>query len=206
MVPQRRVFASAPYTAALCRKGQRSFTNLYVSSYTLTPTALIRARQPGASTSGSEGRRFIAIGQANAVGTSKLHSVGAELANIGRCIDGIATFARIEGQESSISKVAEEPNKNEWVHLVCHGVPNRNQPFESAFALYDGRLTIQQIIGCNLENAEFAYLSVCHTTVGDAKGLDGVVHFASAMQFSKFCSVIGTTWRQTRSRRCFIDI
>jgi len=39
-----------------------------------------------------------------------------------------------------------------------------------------------------------AYLSACHTTVGDEESLDEAIHLASAMQFSGFRSVIGTMW------------
>ena len=80
------------------------------------------------------------------------------------------------------------------MHLACHGIPNRKQPFESAFALHDGHFTIERIIRCELENAEFAYLSACHTTVGDEESADEVMHLASAMQFAGFRSVIGTMW------------
>ena len=83
---------------------------------------------------------------------------------------------------------------NEWVHLACHGLPNRQRPFESAFALHDGQFTVQRIIGCDFKNPEFAYLSACHTTVGYEESPDEVIHLASAMQFAGFRSVIGTMW------------
>ena len=181
--------AAGPY-----RKGQPNFMSLYISSYTPTLSALVRARQPGFSTLRSEGKQFIAVGQANAIGTSKLVSVGTELANIGQCVDGLATFTCIKGQESTIRRITEELGKNEWVHLACHGLPNRKRPFESAFALHDGHFTVQHIIGCELKNPEFAYLSACHTTVGDEESPDEVIHLASAMHFSGFRSVIGTMW------------
>ena len=181
--------AAGPY-----RKGELNLSSLYISSYTPTLTALIRTRRPSSLNSASERKHFIAIGQANAIGTSELASVGTELANIGQCIDGLAMFTRIEGENSCISRVADELSKNEWVHLACHGVPNRKQPFESAFALHDGRFTIQRIIQSDLKNSEFAYLSACHTTVGDEESPDEVIHLASAMQFAGFRSVIGTMW------------
>jgi CHAT domain-containing protein len=181
--------AAGPY-----RKGQRNLPDLYISSYTPTLTALIRARRPDPSNSATQGKRFIAIGQAKAAGESELLSVGAELANIGQRVSGLATFTRIDGEESCISRVVEELGKNEWVHLACHGLPNPTQPFESAFALHDGHFTIQRIIGCDLKNPEFAYLSACHTTVGDESSPDEVIHLASAMQFLGFRSVIGTMW------------
>ena len=181
--------AAGPY-----RKGQRNLADLYISSYTPTLTALIRARRSDPSNSATQGKHFVAIGQATAAGESELFSVGAELVNIGRCVSSLATFSRIDGEESCISRVVEELGKNEWVHLACHGLPNRTQPFKSAFALHDGHLTIQRIIGCDLKNPEFAYLSACHTTVGDESSLDEVIHLASAMQFLGFRSVIGTMW------------
>ena len=181
--------AAGPY-----RKGQRNLPDLYISSYTPTLAALIRARRWDLLSSVTAQKRLIAIGHATAAGESELLSVGAELANIGQLVDGLATFTRVDGEESCISRVVEELEKNEWVHLACHGLPNPTQPFESAFALHDGHFTIQRIIGCNLKNPEFAYLSACHTTVGDEESPDEVIHLAAAMQFLGYRSVIGTMW------------
>jgi CHAT domain-containing protein/tetratricopeptide (TPR) repeat protein len=181
--------AAGPY-----RKGHKNLPHLYISSYTPTLTALIRARRHDPSNSATEQKHFIAIGQAKAAGETELPSVGAELDNIGQRVDGLAIFTRIDGEESCTSRVVEELRKNEWVHLACHGLPNRKHPFESAFALRDGHFTIQRIIGCDLKNPEFAYLSACHTTVGDEESPDEVIHLASAMQFAGFRSVIGTMW------------
>ena len=181
--------AAGPY-----RKGQPNLSDLYISSYTPTLTALIHARRHDPSSAPTGQKHFIAIGQANAVGESELFSVGAELDNVGRLVDDLATFTCIDGEESCTSRVVEELGKNEWIYLACHGLPNPKQPFESAFALHDGHFTIQQIIGCDLKNPEFAYLSACHTTVGDEESPDEVIHLASAMQFVSFRSVIGTMW------------
>ncbi|KAH0827370.1 hypothetical protein J3R83DRAFT_4019 [Lanmaoa asiatica] len=144
--------AAGPY-----RKGQQNLSDLYISSYTPTLTALIRARRHNPSNSATRLKHFVGIGQANAIGQSELVSVRAELAKI----------------ESCISRVTEELGKNDWVHLACHGLPNRKQPFESAFALHDGHFTIQRIMRCELEHPQFAYLS------GLSPG---------------FRSVIGTMW------------
>ncbi|KAG8218910.1 hypothetical protein J3R82DRAFT_4592 [Butyriboletus roseoflavus] len=182
------------HAAGPFRKRQRNLANIYISSYTPMLTALIRARRRDLPHSASEGKHFVGIGQATAKGEKKLVSVSAELADIGQRVDGLATFTHIEGEESCIARVTDEFRKNEWVHLACHGIPNRKQPFESAFALHDGRFTIEQIIRCELENPQFAYLSACHTTVGDEDSPDEVMHLASAMQFAGFRSVIGTMW------------
>ena len=179
--------AAGPY-----REGQRNLADICISSYTPTLTALIHARRHDPSSSSSRQKCFIAIGQAEAVGESEPDSVGAELDSIGQLVDGLATFTRIYGEESCISRVVEEFGKNDWVHLVYHSLPNPEKPFESAFALHDGPFTIQHIIGCDLKNPVFAYLSACHTTVGDRERPDGAIHLALAMQFAGFRSVIGT--------------
>ena len=181
--------AAGPHT-----EGQQNLANLYISSYTSTLTALIRARRHDLLHSASEEGHFLGIGQANAKGENEIVFVGPELANIGQRVDGLAAFTQIQGEESSIGRVTEELRKNEWVHLACHGIPNVEQPFESAFALHDGHFTIERIIQCKLENAQFAFLSACQTTVGDEENADEVMHLASAMQFAGFRSVIGTTW------------
>ena len=181
--------AAGPY-----REGQRNLANLYISSYTPTLTALIRARQHDLPPSASKVKQFVGIGQANAEGENEIVSVGAELANIEQRVGGLTTFTCVEGQQSCIARVSEELSKNEWVHFACHGIPNQEQPFESAFALGDGHFTIKRIIQCQLRNAEFAFLSACQTTVGDEESPDEVIHLASAMQFAGFRSVIGTMW------------
>ena len=173
------------------KEGQQNLANLYISSYTPTLTALIRARQHN---SASTGNHFLGIGQANAKGENEIVSVGRELADIGHRVDGLTAFTHIEGQDSCITRVGEELGKNEWVHFACHGIPNQEQPFESAFALHDGHFTIERIIQCELRNAQFAFLSACQTTVGDEESADEVMHLASAMQFAGFRSVIGTMW------------
>ena len=174
--------------------GEKNLPELYISSYTPTLTALIRARRPVPPNFSTEEKRFLAIGQADAPDESELPFVGEELDNVCDRVDGLARFTRIDGEESCAPRVVEELGKNEWIHFACHGLPNREQPFESAFALHDGHFTIQRIIGCDLKNPEFAYLSACHTTVGDEESPDEVIHLASAMQFAGFRSVIGTMW------------
>ena len=157
-------------------------------------TALIHARRLDI---GPEKKRFTAIGQANAPGFHKLHSIHTDLTNVKGHVKGVTTFARVEGKDAHISGVTDKLRENEWVHFACHGTSNKEEPFESGFALRDGMFTIQRIIQCNLEDPEFAYLSACHTTVGDEENPDEVIHLASAMQFAR--SVVGTMWSMADS-------
>jgi CHAT domain-containing protein len=50
-------------------------------------------------------------------------------------------------------------------------------------------------VKAQLPNAEFAFLSACHSAAGDIHGTpDESIHLASALQFCGFRSVIGTLW------------
>ncbi|KAG2099612.1 CHAT domain-containing protein [Suillus discolor] len=73
-------------------------------------------------------------------------------------------------------------------------MPNRQQPLKSSFAMHDGPLMIKDIIRSNWHNPQFAFLSACHTTVGNEESPDESIHLAAAMQFSGFRSVIGSMW------------
>ncbi|EJC98970.1 TPR-like protein [Fomitiporia mediterranea MF3/22] len=59
----------------------------------------------------------------------------------------------------------------------------------------DRGLTLLDIVRANLPDAEFAFLSACHTAEQPHGGAhDEVLHLAAAMQFSGFRSVIGSMW------------
>ena len=61
--------AAGPY-----RKGQQNLPHLYISFYTPTLTALIRARRCDSSNCATEQKHFVAIGQAKVAGESELLS------------------------------------------------------------------------------------------------------------------------------------
>ncbi|KAG2033448.1 hypothetical protein BDR03DRAFT_830428, partial [Suillus americanus] len=82
--------------------------------------------------------------------------------------------------------------ENNWVHLGCHGKHDREQPYNSHFVMRDEPITLLDIMEKDIPHAEFAFLSACHTTVGDEKTPDEVIHLVAGLQFSGFKSVIGT--------------
>ena len=56
-------------------------------------------------------------------------------------------------------------------------------------------MTVMDILQSRLPNAEFAFLSACHSAAGDyVHTPDEVLHLAAAMQFCGFRSVVGTLW------------
>ncbi|KAG1809275.1 CHAT domain-containing protein [Suillus variegatus] len=84
--------------------------------------------------------------------------------------------------------------QNTWVHLACHGKQDPTQPYNSHFVMRDEHLTLLDIIERDIPRTEFAFLSACHTAVGDEKTPNEVIHLAAGLHFSGFKSIIGTLW------------
>ncbi|KAG0696278.1 CHAT domain-containing protein [Suillus ampliporus] len=160
--------------------------HFYISSYTPTVTTLIRARlqvSRGASAQHSvaisqarpdEGRNFGICRRSACHTLPTLHGACREWFNCPGAFDAIS--------------------QKQWLHLACHGMPNRQQPLESSFAMHDGPLKIRDIIRTHLHDPEFAFLSAYHTTVGDESSPNEAIHLTAAMQFPGFRSVIGSMW------------
>jgi len=180
--------AAGPY-----ERERDNLPQIYISSYTPTLATLIRARQRVSENASSQ--YFVAIGQGNPDRGKELRCVTPELAAIAQRLVPIASsFTSFQDSDATVQGVLDALNHNQWLHLACHGMPNRQRPFESSFAMRDGPLMIKDIIRSNWQNPEFAFLSACHTTVGDENSPDESIHLAAAMQFSGFHSVIGSMW------------
>ena len=81
-----------------------------------------------------------------------------------------------------------------WVHLACHGSQNPVDATQSAFHLFDGPLTLSDLMGTASDNAELAFLSACQTAVGDEKTPEESAHLAAGMLAVGFKGVIATMW------------
>ncbi|KAG1759241.1 TPR-like protein [Suillus occidentalis] len=181
------------HAAGLYEKKRDSLPHIYISSYTPTLATLVRARRQ-VSQDGSP-QYFVAIGQGNPDGGKPLQCVAPELAVVAqRLAPIVSSFMSLEDGDATVKAAFDVLSHNQWLHLACHGMPNRKKPFESSFAMRDGPLMIKDIIRSDWRNPEFAFLSACHTTVGDEKSPDESIHLAAAMQFSGFRSVIGSMW------------
>ncbi|KAJ8589462.1 hypothetical protein M405DRAFT_791655 [Rhizopogon salebrosus TDB-379] len=180
------------HAAGLYEKKSYNLSRFYISSYTPTLAALIRARQQVARTTSTP--HFAAIGQGKPYEGAELAHVTAELGDIARRVAPVLPFTSLMDGNATVQRALDAFGQHQWVHLACHGMPNRKKPFDSSFAMHDGPLTITDIIRPRLQNPEFVFLSACHTTVGYESSPDESIHLAAAMQFSGFRSVIGSMW------------
>ncbi|KAF5332990.1 hypothetical protein D9758_017492 [Tetrapyrgos nigripes] len=97
-------------------------------------------------------------------------------------------------EEAVVETVKREMSKYEIIHLACHGIQDLENPLDSAFALYDGRLKLHDLMHLSLDNAELAVLSACQTAAGDEKLPEEAVHLAAGMLAVGYPSVIATMW------------
>ena len=125
------------------------------------------------------------------VGDTSLTSAGKER----NAIRGVREFKELLGKRATPKAVLRLLQGAHWVHFACHGVLAK-EPFNSSLKLSGGGLTLLDIARANLPNAEFAFLSACHTAEqGPDFALDEALHLAAGMQFCGFRSVVGTMWQ-----------
>ncbi|KAG0694550.1 CHAT domain-containing protein [Suillus ampliporus] len=182
------------HAAGEYKRGGKSLSQQYVSSYTPSLTALIRARR---SNDGSPSVSFAAIGQNHPPGHSlPLEAVEPELELVQSLLPCPPTvfFTKVTSVESTKSKVVHTLQDNHWLHFACHGTQNFAEPFKSAFLMRDKPLSLLDITQTNLSRHQFAFLSACETAVGDFTTPDEVIHLAAGLQFAGVKSVVGTLW------------
>ncbi|KAG1741307.1 TPR-like protein [Suillus lakei] len=197
------VFNFLPLHAAgeYYREHGRFLSRFYISSYTPSLTALIRARK---SHDRSLPVPFAAIGQNHPDGASfTLNGVEPELELV-RSLLPLApdpptlptvAFTKITSADATKSRALCMLRGNTWLHFACHGTQNYEEPFKSAFLMRDQPLSLHDITQMDLSHHSFAFLSACDTAVGDQSTPDEVIHLVAGLQFVGIKSVIGTLWQ-----------
>ncbi|KAG1791602.1 CHAT domain-containing protein [Suillus plorans] len=183
------------HAAGEYRKDGESLSRHYISSYTPSLTALIRAR---ASHNRSPSVPFVAIGQNHPAGLSfTLDAVEPELELVRTLLPPPPTvsFSKITSVDATKSTALRALQDNTWFHLACHGKQRLDEPFQSAFLMRDQPLSLLDIAQMDLSRHQFAFLSACETAVGDSSTPDEVIHLAAGLQFAGVKSVVGTLWK-----------
>ncbi|KLO09446.1 hypothetical protein SCHPADRAFT_833983 [Schizopora paradoxa] len=201
------VFSSFPVHAAMWRYEAEDgksklmcLSDLYISSYTPSLAALIQARlppNPSKVSSSSRTSMLVIKQQDEQLATaekevSNIHSAALEVDHTIKLFNG-------EQDDERAKILADLPNYG-WIHLACHGVLDSTDPFSSHFQVNDGKntigkITLMDILKSRVPNAEFAFLSACHTAeLPEHISREESLHLAAAMQFCGYRSVVGTLW------------
>jgi CHAT domain-containing protein len=103
-------------------------------------------------------------------------------------------FHWLDNHQATVESVFDNMDQYSWIHLACHGMQRQDEATQSAFALYDGRLTLEKIGQKSLKSARFAFLSACQTATGADDLPDEAVHLGAGMLTAGYQSVIATLW------------
>ena len=161
-----------------------------ISSYTTSVETLLRP-QYGALSMNSTLPHVLTIAQPYALPHAPIPNTLHEVHLVRKHFPfGIA----LEGDSGTVATALAALPRHSWIHLACHGFQKPENPIASAFALYDGPMTLSALMGTESRNAEFAFLSACQTAVGDEKVPEESVHLAAGMLAVGFKGVIGTMW------------
>ncbi|KAG1791600.1 TPR-like protein [Suillus plorans] len=183
------------HAAGEYRKDGESLSRHYISSYTPSLTALIKAR---ANHDKSPSVPFVAIGQNRPAGVLfTLDAVEPELELVRTLLPPPPTvsFSKITSVDATKSRALSALQDNTWFHLACHGTQKFDEPFQSAFLMQDQPLSLLDIAHMDLSRHQFAFLSACETAVGVPATPDEVIHLAAGLQFAGVKSVVGTLWK-----------
>ncbi|VDB87873.1 unnamed protein product [Peniophora sp. CBMAI 1063] len=100
----------------------------------------------------------------------------------------------LDHDQATVSAVKSAINSHSWVHLACHGSQDQDDPTKSAFALFDGPLSLSTLMRTEADHVELAFLSACQTATGDDDNLEESAHLAAGMLAVGFKGVIATMW------------
>ncbi|KAF8155885.1 CHAT domain-containing protein [Crassisporium funariophilum] len=176
------IHAAGPYDGIT-----KGLQDLYVSSYTSTLSSLIEARNRKGGAVAHNGLLF--IGQPDA----SLPGVAIELRRIQRILKSVHPLLNDQATPETVLSALQLYS---WAHFSCHGYRDYTNIFQSSFHLHNkSELTLIDLVKARLPNADFAFLSACHSASGAVEETpDEVIHLSAAMQFSGFRSVVGTMW------------
>ncbi|KAJ7443596.1 CHAT domain-containing protein [Mycena galericulata] len=169
----------------------RNLPDLYISSYTPTLSALITAREALKGDNGDTPNLLI-VGASGTTGYSPLPHVHREC-EIARSFvpDGKDL---LDSEAKSATVLAELPNHS-WVHFASHAVQSIRQPLDSSIILHDNELLrLRHFMMAHPPRARLAFLSACESAAVSTSTPDEVLHLSAAIQFSGFCSVVGSLW------------
>ena len=161
--------------------------DLYIPSYIPSLSTLIESQKPGSQTIGKPSILLVAQPDEN------MPQALGEMKSV-RAVDTQVT--RLFSVKATPTAVLSHLRDHRFAHIVCHGILEPGKPFESSFKLHRGeRLLLLDLVRSQLPDAEFAFLSACHTAELTEECIeDEVLHLAAAMQFCGFRSVVGTMW------------
>lgn len=173
-----------------------------ISSYIPTIKSLSYARQKKLELLSSPDAGLLLVTMPTTPGERDLWSAPQEAADIVRVTPGRITLGL---DHPSTAQVLEKLPAYHAIHFACHGVSHGHHPSQSHLLLVKhdphaptaqvDKLTVGDISGMNLKQAQLAYLSGCQIAGNSSTSSgDESIHIASGFQLAGFSHVLATLW------------
>ncbi|WP_242910745.1 CHAT domain-containing protein [Actinomadura terrae] len=162
--------------------GSPGALDVMVSSFVPSLRALRDARQRPSTAR----RETLTVVLAQTPGHADLRETDAEA----RLLDGPS----LTDAQATANNVLNALGDATWAHFACHAVADPVSPAAGGLLLHDRMLTLPELGGLRLPEAELAYLSACSTAGHGVRYADEVLHLASAFQLAGFRHVVASLW------------
>lgn len=167
--------------------GQSGVLDLTVSSYTPTLRSLERAHRQ----TPVHRRRQLIVALSHTPGLPDLPGTVAEATALHAHHPHLPL---LRDDTATTDRVLAALTEATWAHFACHADVDFIAPSRSGLRLYDAVLSLPEIGGLQLEQAELAYLSACSTANRGIRHGDESLHPAAAFQLAGFRHVIASLW------------
>jgi tetratricopeptide (TPR) repeat protein len=168
-----------------------------ISSYTPTLRSLLQARTRHVSQGDSHlsRRQLLLVSMPSTPGLPSLPGVRRERDIVSALLNQDELIL-LEGKAATRRAVSHALKDCSWVHFSCHGAVDLNEPAQSSLQLYDGRLTVADIVSSRgLSRGEFAFLSISEAAHTGVALPDESLSLASAFHHVGWRHVIAPLWQ-----------
>ena len=143
----------------------------------------------------SQGKRMLALAEANAAGRPSLHYVDQEVEAIARLYQGESLLTG-KATKAEFLKRAEE---YEILHIASHAELNTQSPLFSRILLMPDQngaqgIEVREIYELNLSHTSLVVLSACETQLGAQSRGDDIVGLNRAFIYAGASTVIASLW------------
>src|SRR5579862_187830 len=164
-----------------------------ISSYAFTVKSLSYAQERAARAQFRLSTNAILFGMPTTPDEQGLPFIQQEIDQIKDFLEKASIPTMVQMHATRLTALSELP-KHGIVHFACHGFP-ANDPSESGLLLQDWKtkpLTVLDLASLNIESAQFAYLSACHSSaMRYVQLLDESINLSSEIQLCGYPAVVG---------------
>jgi len=173
-----------------------------ISSYTPTLKALLYARERSLRVATVELQKAMLVGMPKTPAQGELPFVAIEIKELNGLLSPHIETTVVDPPERV--SVLSALRGHQIVHFSCHGYSSSVNPSDSRLLLRDWQitpLTVSDLTALNIQFAQFAFLSACHSaSIRDFRLLSESISLSSAIQLAGYPSVVGTLWHVSDER------